>query len=156
MRGNGVDRGRRPFLLRLMTLGGIAACSPRGLAGQAPAPRQPLPLPQHGGLIFAGIKGSVVAFEKATGKQAWSTHLSGTAFVNIVLAGADLYASTRGELFCVDAGSGSIRWHSPLKGYGRGLMTIATLEGPVNQAAIAYAELRHREQQAAASQPLIL
>ncbi len=67
MCANGVDRGRRPFLLRLMTLGGIAALSPCALAEQAL--RQPKPLPQHGGLILAGIKGSIVALEKATGSR---------------------------------------------------------------------------------------
>ena len=37
-------------------------------------------------LVFIGIKGSVVALDRATGQQVWATHLKGSDFVNVVVA----------------------------------------------------------------------
>ena len=36
-------------------------------------------------LVFIGIKGSVVALNRTTGKQVWVTRLKGSDFVNIVV-----------------------------------------------------------------------
>jgi len=36
-----------------------------------------------------------------------------------------VYATGRGEIFCLDPTTGRIRWHNPLKGMGWGLCTIA-------------------------------
>ena len=70
-------------------------------------------------LIFIGIKGSVVALYRNTGEQAWATHLKGMDFVNLVLEDDKLLATCAGELFCLDALSGTGLWHNPLKGFGR-------------------------------------
>ena len=45
--------------------------------------------------------------------------------MNVVLENGDLFAATHGELFCLDAATGHIRWHNLLKGLGWGLVTIA-------------------------------
>ncbi len=80
--------------------------------------------------VFVGIKGSVVALDAATGTQLWATHLMGSDFVNIVLDGDRLYGTTSGEIFCLDAASGNGLWHNKLKGFGRGLATIAVSADP--------------------------
>ena len=77
-------------------------------------------------VIYVGIKGSVVALEAATGRQLWATHLVGQGFVNVVLDGAKLYATSYGEIFCLDPKTGNGLWHNELKGFGRGLATIAS------------------------------
>ena len=77
-------------------------------------------------IVFLGIKGSVVALDRATGTQVWATHLKGRDFVNVVLDEGEIYAAASGELFCLDQSTGQVRWHNPLKGFGWGLMTIAT------------------------------
>src|ERR1035438_9098367 len=46
-------------------------------------------------LIFIGIKGSVVALNRATGQQVWATHLKGSDFVNVVLLDGAVLASDR-------------------------------------------------------------
>ncbi len=102
-------------------------------------------------MVFAGIRGSVVALDRRSGNALWSTHLSGGDFVNVVILGGDLYASTRGEIFCVEAATGRIRWHNALKGYGRGLMTMAGSGIVENQAPAARAK-KHREEEEAAAQ----
>ena len=100
-------------------------------------------------LIFIGIKGSVVALNRTTGQQAWTTYLKGVDFVNVVVQDDVLLASCCGELFCLDALTGSGRWHNPLKGFGTGLVTIATASSGEN--GLVLAEKQHRDQQAAAS-----
>jgi outer membrane protein assembly factor BamB len=51
--------------------------------------------------------------------------LKGNDFVNVALQDGDLYATAKGELFCLDPSTGNIRWQNPLKGLGWGFSTIA-------------------------------
>ena len=77
-------------------------------------------------LVIIGIKGSVVALNRATGQQEWATHLKGSDFVNVVVQDGTVLASCYGEIFCLDPFTGDARWQNPLKGLGRGLATIVT------------------------------
>jgi hypothetical protein len=77
-------------------------------------------------LLFIGIKGTVLALDRATGQQVWITKLKGSDFVNVVQEDGDLYATNKGEIFCLDPATGQIRWRNPLKGYGWGLVSIAS------------------------------
>jgi outer membrane protein assembly factor BamB len=99
--------------------------------------------------IFVGIKGTVVALDRSSGTEIWRTSLKGSDFVNVVLSEGDLLAATKGEMFCLDAATGQMRWHNRLSGLGLGLITMAPscAQGPV----AAYAEKRRRHQQAAAA-----
>lgn len=101
--------------------------------------------------VFIGIKGSVVALNRATGQQVWATHLKGSDFVNVVLQDGAVLASCYGEIFCLDPLTGIGMWHNPLKGFGTGLATIATDCNPESGNALVLAEKRRRDQQAAAS-----
>jgi outer membrane protein assembly factor BamB len=102
-------------------------------------------------LVFIGIKGSVVALNRATGQQVWTTHLRGSDFVNVILEEGGILASCCGEIFCLDPLTGILMWHNPLKGFGRGLATIATEQNPGNCNAPTLAEKHRRDQEAAAS-----
>ena len=75
--------------------------------------------------IYLGIKGSVLALNSANGAQAWATKLRGDDFVNVALEGSNLFAATRGEIFCLDPLTGIVRWHNPLRGFGWGLVSMA-------------------------------
>jgi outer membrane protein assembly factor BamB len=101
-------------------------------------------------LIYLGIKGSVIALDAATGQQAWVQKLKGSDFVNVGLVGDVVLATTHGEIFGIDAQSGAIRWHDPLKGYGWGLVTMAGADLDANPL-VALAEKRRRDEQAASS-----
>ena len=79
--------------------------------------------------VFIGIRGTVLAIDRATGQEIWRTALKGGDFVNVALHDGDLYAATHGELFCLDAATGNVRWHNALKGLGWGLLTIAPSGG---------------------------
>ena len=102
-------------------------------------------------LVFIGIKGSVVALNRATGERVWETRLKGSDFVNVVLDRGEILATCRGEIYCLDPLTGATRWHNPLTGYGWGLATIATTDSAQGGSAPAMAEKRRRDEQAAAS-----
>ena len=102
-------------------------------------------------LVFVGIKGSVVALERATGEQVWATHLKGWDFVNVVLHDDAILATCQGEIFCLDPRTGNRRWHNPLKGFGTGLATIATESSPTSPPAQILAGKRRRDEQMAAA-----
>jgi outer membrane protein assembly factor BamB len=95
--------------------------------------------------LFIGIKGTVVALDRATGAEVWRSELGGD-FVNVALQDGDLYAATKGELFCLDPATGAIRWQNQLKGLGRGLITIA---GSGGQQTMVMREKQQRDEAAA-------
>jgi outer membrane protein assembly factor BamB len=98
-------------------------------------------------MVFIGIKGTVLALDRATGQEVWRTPLKGD-FVNVVLVDGDLYATASGELFCLDPATGHIRWQNGLKGLGRGLITIATAG---NQQVLVRREKQQLDEAAAAA-----
>jgi len=66
--------------------------------------------------------------------------------VNVVLDGENLYATTQGEIFCIDPKTGEGHWHNQLKGYGFGLISIAG-EGIETTPALLLAEEKRRRDQ---------
>jgi len=97
--------------------------------------------------LYIGIKGHVVALDRTTGTELWRTKLSASDFTNVVVDGGQIFATSKGELFCLDA-SGSIRWHNKLKGLGMGLVTIGS---PAGDQLSSSAEKKRRDQAAAAA-----
>lgn len=81
--------------------------------------------------VYIGIRGTVLALDRGTGEILWEMTLKSTSFVNLVLDGPDLLATTAGEIFCLDAATGRPRWHNPLRGYGFGIVTVATTNSGV-------------------------
>ena len=97
-------------------------------------------------VIFIGVKGTVAALDRATGEAIWMIELKGADFVNLVIDDDNLYATTKGEIFCLNPANGELRWHNRLSGMGWGLVTIATANGGQ---AVSMAEKRRRDQAAA-------
>jgi outer membrane protein assembly factor BamB len=77
-------------------------------------------------LLYVGIRGTVLALDRATGQLVWDAKLKGGDFVYVTLQDDALYATSRGEIFCLDPATGQLRWHNPLKGYGLGFMSVAS------------------------------
>jgi outer membrane protein assembly factor BamB len=102
-------------------------------------------------LIYFGIKGSVIALNRATGEQVWATHLKGFDFVNVLLEGGKVFATCYGEVFCLDPLTGEGLWHNRLKGLGTGLATIATEDAVRSTLTTVLAEKQRRDEQPAAS-----
>jgi outer membrane protein assembly factor BamB len=102
-------------------------------------------------LIFVGIKGTAIALERTTGKQVWATHLKGSNFVNVLLQGEQVLATTSGEVFCLNALNGDPLWNNPLTGFGLGLATISTAFASPNASASVLAEEMNRQERQHAS-----
>jgi len=75
--------------------------------------------------LYLGIKGSVVALNKETGKQIWKTHLKGSQYVTITQDEEHVFAHTNGELFCIVKKTGKFLWNNGLSGLGYGYTSIA-------------------------------
>ncbi len=103
-------------------------------------------------LVFIGIKGSVVALNRATGAQVWADRLKGSDFVNVVVADGKIYATTSGEVFCLDPLTGEGLWHNPLKGYGMGLATIASEDALRSNLVTVLAEKRRRDEESSVAE----
>jgi outer membrane protein assembly factor BamB len=97
--------------------------------------------------LFIGIRGYVLAIDRATGEDVWSTSLKGAEFVNVVLDGEQLFASSKGRLYRLDPTTGRILWENGLTGMGWGLVSIAQA-GSGNLTAM---EEKRRQDQAAAA-----
>ena len=78
--------------------------------------------------VFLGVHGEVVALDRGTGQQLWSTKLGGD-FVNLMLDHDRIIATTKGKAFCIDAATGQLLWRNDLPGLGLGLVSIATASG---------------------------
>jgi outer membrane protein assembly factor BamB len=105
-------------------------------------------------MVFVGIKGSVVAVNRADGTLLWSTCLKGMDFVNVIFQDAKILATCSGEIFCLDPQSGKLLWHNPLKGFGVGLATMA-IEDSDTANAPSMAQKRRRDQAAASSGAIV-
>jgi outer membrane protein assembly factor BamB len=79
--------------------------------------------------IYIGIRGGVIALDRATGKQLWKAVLKGSDFVNVLLDDDRVIAATKGEVFCLDSAAGNLLWRNELPGEGSGMVTIATASG---------------------------
>jgi outer membrane protein assembly factor BamB len=79
--------------------------------------------------VFLGVHGEVVALDRGTGQQLWSTKLAGGDFVNLMLDDDRIIATTKGKAFCIDAATGQLLWRNDLPGLGLGLVSIATASG---------------------------
>jgi outer membrane protein assembly factor BamB len=102
-------------------------------------------------LVFVGIGKSVIALNRANGEQVWAKRLKGYDFVNVVLDGGKLLATSAGEISCLDPLTGDVLWYNPLKGFGIGLATIATAAGAGCASPAVMAESQRRVQAGAST-----
>src|SRR5690348_16720911 len=86
-------------------------------------------------LIFIGLNGYALALHRDTGELIWSNSEMHSGYVTLLLDGDRLIASTSGYIYCLDALTGKILWHNPLKGYGRAAPTsLVSVRGQSPQA----------------------
>ena len=79
--------------------------------------------------VFLGVHGEVLALDRTTGQELWSTKLAGSDFVNLLVDQDRIIATSKGEVFCLEEATGQILWKNNLPGMGWGLITIATANG---------------------------
>jgi outer membrane protein assembly factor BamB len=107
-------------------------------------------------LIFLGIKGAVIALDRATGTEVWRVELKGTDFVTVVLDGDRILAASKGEVYCIDPVSCEVVWQNNLPGMGTGIVSIATANAPSNPVLGPALEKRRRDEQTAAATAAVI
>jgi len=75
--------------------------------------------------LYIGIKGHVVAIDRATGGEIWRRHLAGASYVTVHAGAGAVYAGARGTLFCLDPTTGSVIWTNNLRGLGYNLIMFS-------------------------------
>jgi outer membrane protein assembly factor BamB len=99
--------------------------------------------------IYLGIHGNVFAVDRSTGEEIWCCELKGSEFVNLLVEGDVIFATSRGEAYAIDAASGTILWHNKLAGQGWGVVSIATDSGKSTPAPPVAADQKLKAQQSA-------
>jgi outer membrane protein assembly factor BamB len=100
---------------------------------------------------YVGIKNSVVALDARTGAEVWRAQLRGSDFVTVLWDGEALIVANSGEVWRLDPESGAMIWHNGLKGFGRGVVSLASNRRATSTSDIdAMAAKRRRDQAAAA------
>ncbi|MCU0781364.1 MAG: PQQ-like beta-propeller repeat protein [Akkermansiaceae bacterium] len=83
--------------------------------------------------LIIGSHGAVAAIDPETGSVLWKTLLETGSFmsstkaqdVSVLVQGGMVFAGGFGHLFCLEANSGRILWHNPLKGFGHNDISLA-------------------------------
>ena len=101
-------------------------------------------------IFYLGIKGSVVALERKTGREIWRRKLKRNGFVLVTLDGDILIAHTHGEIFGLNQSTGEILWNNGLDGLGYGFVTMAS-ENMNTRGAQSAIQLMIQQQQTAAA-----
>jgi hypothetical protein len=101
--------------------------------------------------LYVGIKNSVVALDDRTGTEVWRTQLRGSDFVTVLWDGEALFAANSGEVWRLDPANGAVIWHNGLKGFGRGVVSLASNRRPMSSTDTDAATAKRRRDQAAAA-----
>ena len=80
-------------------------------------------------LIFVGFNGYAVALNRETGEIVWSNNGLKSGHVTFLLDEDRLIVSTNGYIFCLNPLTGEILWQNPMKGYGWGVASLASVRG---------------------------
>ena len=81
-------------------------------------------------LVFVGFNSRIAALDRETGDICWQWKASkGSGFVSLFVDGDCLFASVQGYSYCLEAETGMERWMNPMKGFGFGVVSIATARG---------------------------
>jgi outer membrane protein assembly factor BamB len=83
--------------------------------------------------LIIGTNGKVVGIDPLDGSIRWTTVLSTGGFISatsgedvtVLVRGDIVFAGGAGHIFCLDAESGNILWHNPLKGLGNNDISMA-------------------------------
>lgn len=108
------------------------------------------------GIVYVGLKSSVIALDRRTGAEVWRTPLKGSVgrsstFVTLHRDEDILFAGVGGELFALDPKTGTLLWHNPFKGLGFGIPSILGDTEGARGAALPSAAAEHQRQRDAAA-----
>lgn len=103
-----------------------------------------------GNIVYLGVKGRVLAFDKQTDKKIWEAHLKSSGFVTLLIESDVILAHTHGHLYCLNKVNGHKLWENSLPGLGYGMATFAT-DGNNPDSTVQAQMLQMQQNQAAAA-----
>jgi outer membrane protein assembly factor BamB len=81
-------------------------------------------------LVFAALNSKVIALDRYDGTIVWEWKSPKAAsFVTLLVDGDRLIASANGYIYCLDPLFGQEVWNNPLKGFGVGITSLASIRG---------------------------
>lgn len=90
-------------------------------------------------ILLLATKCTVIAFDRASGRRLWQTALkegwTNQDFVTLAADAERVFATTKGELFCLELATGRLLWKDGLPGLGYGIASLALPRFPPSQAA---------------------
>ena len=101
-------------------------------------------------LVYTGFNSRVLALDRETGDVVWDwkSPQGQSSHVAVLVDGDRLIVSVHGYVYCLDPLSGEQYWANPLKGFGVGVPSLASLNG--NSGSAAAAAIIAQQQAAAA------
>jgi outer membrane protein assembly factor BamB len=89
-------------------------------------------------LVFVGFNSRVAALHRDDGELIWEWKCPECyGFPAVLLDGDRLIVSVQGYTYCLDPITGNQLWYNPLKGFGVGTATIASIYGNTGSTAAA-------------------
>ncbi len=81
-------------------------------------------------LVFVGFNSRVVALDRYSGEIVWDWKApDGSGYVSVQIDGDRLIAGVNGYVYCLDPIYGQEVWRNPMKGFGLGVTSIASVKG---------------------------
>jgi outer membrane protein assembly factor BamB len=102
-------------------------------------------------LIFVGFNGKAVALNRDTGEIVWTNKQMKSGNVTFLLDEDRLIVSTNGYIYCLNPLTGEILWHNPMKGYGWGIASLASVRGSSIQVVVQQAAQAEQSEGSAAT-----
>ncbi|HVS69953.1 MAG TPA: PQQ-binding-like beta-propeller repeat protein [Phycisphaerae bacterium] len=100
-------------------------------------------------LVYVGFHSQVVALNAGNGQMVWDWKAhTGSGYVTLLLDGDRLFVSVNGYTYCLHARTGKELWFNALRGYGVGVVSLASTTASVSNILAAAA---HEADQAAAT-----
>ena len=92
-------------------------------------------------LVFAGLNAHVVALDRNSGEIVWQwvSPKPRAGYVTLLLDKDRLLAAVNGYLYCLDPLTGEQMWFNPLKGFGTGVTSLATVRGSTSESVLTQA-----------------
>lgn len=88
--------------------------------------------------LFTGFNGRVAAVHRDTGEILWEWQAPhGSGYVSLLPDVDRLLVSVQGYLYALDAWSGAQMWVNPMRGYGMGLASLASMSASNNASPLA-------------------
>ncbi len=104
------------------------------------------------GMVFVGFNRRVAALDRDTGTTLWRWEApEGRGFVSLLLDNDRLFAAVNGYTYCLDPTNGQQLWFNPMKGFGMGTTSIATVGGNTGHAILGQAAAEQARARGAAA-----